>query len=295
MNTKLTKQRPNEQTQLALACFYLLLIILTFLSFNLKSSLVWAKNFSVIGDATLSSNAYQLNDTKNSSDFNLMIRSIWKPRAEYNPYGISHKLKLELSKSLSDEYSSTTIEDGYYGLSKILLDKADTITISMEGRLSIPLSDKSRYRDTLITKTYLAPRMDLRYFHPFLKQLEFTYIPAVSKNFHKFTTGRDGKLNTSYDLNNYIGLSESPIEPLSFSVSLTIINSWDYENNPKKTIYYLEQEASYAFPKSGLTAAIGHSNLDQIYKYNGVDAERMHLQVHDVDTSSFYVRLTKIF
>ena len=94
----------------------------------------------------------------------------------------------------------------------------------------------------------------------------------VRKNFHEYTSARDGKINTEWSSLQVVGANYGFTEKLSVAMNLIHFNSWSY-NGIQAEYFSHSQELSYAMTKS-LNISGGHQMgypFVTAFKANGTD------------------------
>ncbi|MBF0315245.1 MAG: hypothetical protein HQK50_01405 [Oligoflexia bacterium] len=242
---------------------------------------------SVELEASWSSNAYAPTEKANTQELSLALNTA----LALNKY--THLLKLEASRTITDAYSAVSVSDGAYIVARPFWQYQELLSISGGSSITLPLSSKSRFNDSLLTKAALFTSLKLTLFHSLLKNIEISYTPAIGKYFYKYATTREGKSNPGHALENTLSLKESPTERLSFTLLFAAVSKWSEQGKTLAPSYAFKQEVTYNFPTREVTLTLGHSQVDKLYK--GPTANELHIQLHDPYASNFYFSLAKVF
>lgn len=110
-----------------------------------------------------------------------------------------------------------------------------------------------------------------------------------ARNFHKYDTMTDGKVNTEYQFIQNPTFVYS-IGDFSMTADFAHVNTWSYQNT-MKDVFQFTQELGYQFNKT-FAGALGHTNGGSTLKANGIES---NVQLINENTSLVYASMTVSF
>jgi hypothetical protein len=187
----------------------------------------------------------------------------------------------------------TLLDDGFiaWANDELWLDSEYT-KIGQQIRLAIPLSKNSVNRDSKISGITLAPRILQKLTPIGLSGVTMTYIPSLTKNFHRYTVNRTFRTNNEYELTQLINLTLSLTDRYFISSDFLYRNVWSYQGSKKDDNYSYRLAAGSALTKELIVSAgVTTASLIQNFE-NGRDK---NITLFDNQKSNYYVDLMYLF
>lgn len=112
----------------------------------------------------------------------------------------------------------------------------------------------------------------------------------LTRSFHEFETGMDGKVNTQYSSKQTLSLEYAFESGFSISGLFVHRNTWSYQNIMRDS-FEAGEEIGYQFNPT-IAVAVGHANSGASLKPNGTDS---NVQLVDENESIAYLSTTLTF
>ncbi|MBD65552.1 MAG: hypothetical protein CME62_10115 [Halobacteriovoraceae bacterium] len=144
----------------------------------------------------------------------------------------------DLSKSYEQKFSGL---DSRVFISRVPWELTDNLSLAPSLRLIYPTSNASKVRDEMIT----GIEYDSRFSYAATDKLSFSYLPRLRRDFHKFETNRENKMNSEYRVLQFLTGSYNILEQLSFSSTLLFSKRWSYTGRQQSDSYLTILNLSY--------------------------------------------------
>lgn len=174
-------------------------------------------------------------------------------------------------------------------LSRTPWNEGSTFLLGYRVGLSLPTSKDASVRQSLLTSASGALNISI---NPARLAPGLGVASSISfgRNFHKFDTALDGRVNTQYSSVQTLSISYSFLSGISLSAENVHRNTWSYQN-VMRDAFELSQEISYTFNPNWI-GALGHSNSGNTLRANGTDS---NIQITDENSSIIYASFTALF
>lgn len=166
-------------------------------------------------------------------------------------------------------------------------DLTDHLKLRPSVSFVIPTGNTSNLRDQLTTALEVNSNFSLKLNEFF----NISYNPRLRKNFHEYTTNREGNTLTDYSIMHFLFFSYSFAEKFSFNPGMLYINAWNYNSRKINDTYLTILDLTYALDKK-TNISVGTRTSGSV-----VNNEQGKDQTVDIlsDSSVGYLGLTKTF
>lgn len=190
----------------------------------------------------------------------------------------------ELSQGRNSSLGNTTL-----GWSRANLWSNNDLSLSTSVSVVLPTSKKSSILDGL----YNTLEFSMVFKYLVLDNFSLTYIPRISKNFHRYTTSfLNEKNNVNYRVLQILSGDYQLTDKLNAGVTLIYVDSWSYYGTQRDDSYLTISQASYNL-NSQISVALGVMTGGAVYNTQRGPDQRVEL--FDQNTSSYFTSLEYVF